>query len=130
MWVAMAFEPISVSEMIFASMIDYDVDICKAKDFDYERDVSNPSEFELLKTCGSLVEIYDGDKLRFTHRTVREFLVQPLEELSKRSQDNDAVKLCMVDETKAHATIATICGKWCDLLCSTFKIAHILCLIS
>jgi hypothetical protein len=73
MWVTMAFRPVTVAEMQYACMI---VDGNKSFDLDQ---VVLPSQKQMLACCGSLLEVFDGNKLRFTHRTVKEFLLQPLE---------------------------------------------------
>ena len=103
MWVAMVREPVRVCEMQYAcATVDGDTS------FD-PHDVSLPSEEQLLKSCGSLVEIFDGDKLRFTHLTVKEFLLLPPETLLQRDERITSV---LVDPATAHASIAFTCGEW------------------
>jgi hypothetical protein len=73
MWVTMAFRPVTVAEMQYTCMI-----VDGNKSFDPDQ-VVLPSQKQMLACCGSLLEVFDGNKLRFTHRTVKEFLLQPLE---------------------------------------------------
>jgi hypothetical protein len=63
MWVAMALRPITVAEMQYACTTEHRVSF-------QPEDLVFPSEDQILKSCGSLVEIFDSDKLRFTHLTV------------------------------------------------------------
>lgn len=63
MWVAMALRPMSVSEMQYACTTEH------GHSFDPE-DVIFPTKEQILKSCGSLVETFNSDKLRFTHLTV------------------------------------------------------------
>jgi hypothetical protein len=63
MWVAMAFRPLSVAEMQYVCITE------PGEPFDPDG-VLLPDEEQILKVCGSLVEVFDGDKLRFTHLTV------------------------------------------------------------
>ena len=105
MWVTMAFRPLTVAEMQYACMtVEGD------KSFDPE-EIVLPTKQQMLASCGSLLEVFDDDKLRFTHRTVKEFLLQPLEKLSQESRQNERVSSCMVDEGEAHASITLICGE-------------------
>ncbi|CAG8639813.1 11711_t:CDS:10, partial [Acaulospora colombiana] len=53
--------------------------------------------------------INDEDQLRFTHRTVKEFLLQPLDKLSELSRANDKVTSCMVNEAEGNAWMAMTC---------------------
>jgi hypothetical protein len=71
LWVAMALRPIKVSEMQYACVPE-DGEEC----FDLEEKTLLSKE-EILETCGSLVEISDEDVLRFSHSTVKEFILQP-----------------------------------------------------
>ncbi|KAF8540407.1 hypothetical protein BDD12DRAFT_833396 [Trichophaea hybrida] len=99
MWVAMALRPMTVAEMQYVCTTEH------GTSFDPE-DVVFPTEDQILKSCGSLVEIYDGGKLRFTHLTVREFLLHPPE---KSTQQDDRISSCLVDPKSAHVSMALTC---------------------
>ncbi|KAA8893231.1 hypothetical protein FN846DRAFT_550090 [Sphaerosporella brunnea] len=104
MWVTMAFRPVTVAEMQYACVV-----VDGYKSFDPDQ-VVLPSEKQMLTCCGSLLEVFDGNKLRFTHRTVKEFLLQPLEKLSEVARPDKRVTRCMVvHEGEAHASMAVTC---------------------
>ena len=103
-WVAMAERPFSVAEMQYAcATVDGE------KSFD-PNVVILPSQQLILQSCGSLLEIFDGDKLRFTHRTVKEFLLHSPEQLSPDSLQDERLLSCLVTEPETHATMARTCG--------------------
>jgi len=103
-WVAMAFRPLSVAEMQYAcATVDGE------KSFDPD-DVILASQEQILQSCGSLLEIFDGDKLRFTHRTVKEFLLHSPEKLSPESLQDGRLLSCLVTEPETHAAMARTCG--------------------
>jgi len=104
LWVAMAFQPVTIAVMQYACVT---VDGHKA--FDPE-EVVLPTPELMLETCGSLLEVFDGDKLRFSHHTVKDFLLQPLENLSEDARGDERVMSCMVNEGNAHACMAMTCG--------------------
>ncbi|KAF8242724.1 hypothetical protein K440DRAFT_564475, partial [Wilcoxina mikolae CBS 423.85] len=106
MWVAKAFRPLTVAELQYACMT-----VPGDKSFDPE-EIVLPTKQQMLTSCGSLLEVYGNDELRFTHRTVKEFLLQPLEKLSELSRQDDRVLSCMVNEGEAHAYITMNCGEW------------------
>ncbi|KAA8902942.1 hypothetical protein FN846DRAFT_954798 [Sphaerosporella brunnea] len=98
-WVAMGRRPMRVCEMQYA---------CATVDgatFDPST-VSLPSKEDILNACGSLVEIFDGDKLRFTHLTVKEFLLLAPTAFSLQDQ---RVADVLIDTGTAHASIAFTC---------------------
>jgi hypothetical protein len=70
-----------------------------------------PAVEQILTSCGGLVAMVNEDQLRFTRHTVREFLLQPLYELSEDSRRDERVTSCMVDEAEGHAWMAMTCGK-------------------
>jgi hypothetical protein len=79
------------------------------KSFDPD-DVILASQEQILQSCGSLLEIFDGDKLRFTHRTVKEFLLHSPEKLSPESLQDGRLLSCLVTEPETHAAMARTCG--------------------
>jgi len=81
--VAMALRPIKVSEMQYACVTE-DGEEC----FDPE-DKTLLSKEEMLEACGSLVVISDEDVLRFSHSTVKEFILQPQEKQHKQNYSRD-----------------------------------------
>jgi hypothetical protein len=104
LYVALAERPVRVCEMQYACVtVDGDLS------FDPD-DISLPSEEQILKSCGSLVEIFDGDHLRFTHLTVKEFLLLPPSALSH--PEDARVASLLVDLKTAHASMALTCGEW------------------
>ena len=105
MWVTMAYEPVSIPEMQYA---------CTTEDGDTSFDpdqVVLPTEHQILESCGSLLEKFDGNKLRFTHRTVKEFLLAPKDNYSPTFQEDEKVVSCLVNEGEAHASMAFTCRK-------------------
>lgn len=103
MWVAMAQRPLSVKEMALAFITPINGG---------EREF-NPDEYvlpggDITRACGPLIEIIRGDKLQFTHMSVKEFLLQKPQGLDKPS---DFVKECLIQEIPAHISITTTCGK-------------------
>ena len=107
LWITMAFQPIAVLGMQAAcAAVDGD------KSFNLD-DVILPTTRQMLTACGSLVAVFkddDDDALRFTHRTVKEFLLRPKEKLSQDSINNPYVTSCLVDNPTAHASLALTCG--------------------
>lgn len=102
LWIAMAYRPVTVDEMAYA---------CAVEDTDDDFD---PTDYPLLtaddirRVCGSLVEIFDDDQLRFTHLSVKEFLLQSPQNL----QDTDKrISDCLVDKEQAHISMAITCSK-------------------
>jgi hypothetical protein len=101
MWITMAKRPMAVDEMAYA----YGTVV--GEDFDPD-EIRLADKEQMLKACGSLVEIFDGDKLRFTHLSVKEFLLQSPEQLGTR---DERIISCLVDPRKAHISIAEACGR-------------------
>ncbi|RPA72563.1 hypothetical protein BJ508DRAFT_72694 [Ascobolus immersus RN42] len=117
MWIAMAYIPITVQEMQF---------ICLTKEqtlFEPEkivRQTLKQEEQNLMQLCGSLVVLSpDVDPvLRFSHRTVKEFLLQQLVEnssdnngtgdLKPQKQDFPVASQYMFTEQEAHTQMALI----------------------
>jgi hypothetical protein len=104
-WVTLANRPIKVSEMQYAC-----VTFEGNKKFDPDL-VVLPTAKQMLGCCGPLVEVFNEDQLRFTHRTVKEFLLQPLDKLSEHSREDERVVPCMVNEAEGNAWMAMTCGK-------------------
>jgi hypothetical protein len=104
-WVTLSFRPITVLEMQYAC-----VAFEGRKSFNPDT-VILPTVEEMLRACGGLVEVVNEDQLRFTHHAVREFLLQPLDNLSEDSRRDERVTSCMVDEAEGHAWMAMTCGK-------------------
>jgi hypothetical protein len=105
LWVTLANRPIKVSEMQYAC-----VTIEGRKTFDPDA-VVLPTIKQMIGCCGPLLEVFDSDQLRFTHRTVKEFLLQPVDKLSEASRGDEKVTSCMVNETEGNAWMAMTCGK-------------------
>jgi hypothetical protein len=105
LWVALANRPVKVSEMQYAC-----VTIEGEKTFDPDI-VVLPTVKQMIGWCGPLLEVFDEDQLRFTHRTVKEFLLQPIENLSEVSRGDEKVTSCMVNEAEGNAWMAMTCGK-------------------
>ncbi|PVF92910.1 hypothetical protein CPB86DRAFT_145103 [Serendipita vermifera] len=103
LWVTLAQRSIKVPEMQYAFAT-----IEGRKSFDPDV-VVLPSAKQMLSSCGSLLEVSKEDELRFTHRTVKEFLLQPLEKLSEDARKNENITSCMVDEAEGHASMAITC---------------------
>jgi hypothetical protein len=101
MWITMAKRPVTVAEMAYA------YGTVAGEDFDPE-EITLADRTQMLNACGSLVEIFDGDKLRFTHLSVKEFLLQSSDKLGTR---DERIISCLVDPRKAHISIAEACGK-------------------
>jgi hypothetical protein len=106
LWVTLGNRPIKVSEMQYAC-----VTIEGRKTFDPD-EVVLPTAKQMIGWCGPLLEVFDDDHLRFTHRTVKEFLLQPLEKLSQISLEDEKVTSCMVNEAEGNAWMTMTCGKW------------------
>jgi len=102
LWVAMAYRPVRVCEMAYA---------CATEDgeqnFDPGEKILATSK-EMLSACGSLIEIYNEDKVRFTHLTVKEFLFQSSKMLHNQ---NEIIRSYIVDRQEGHASMALTCGK-------------------
>lgn len=105
LWIATAFRPVRVDEMAYACAVD-----------DGEEDFK-PAEKRLatkkdmLEACGSLIEVFKNDsgndELRFTHFTVKEFLLQPPGNLKKV---DEVIRKCLVDRDQCHVSMALTCG--------------------
>jgi hypothetical protein len=105
LWVTLAVRPIKVPEMQYACITQVG-----EKVFDPDA-VALPTAKRMVASCGPLLEVHDEDELRFTHRTVKEFLLQPLDKLSEHSREDERVTSCMVNEAEGNASIAMVCGK-------------------
>jgi hypothetical protein len=98
----MAYRPVTVDEMAYA---------CATKDGEKDFDPNEKilaTTKEMLTACGSLIEIFDGDKVRFTHLTVKEFLFQPPKIL--HNQD-EVIRTYLIQRQEGHASMALTCGK-------------------
>ncbi|PVF92064.1 hypothetical protein CPB86DRAFT_878135 [Serendipita vermifera] len=103
LWVTLAERPITVAEMQYAW-----VTLDGEKSFNPDVAVL-PTDKRMLASCGPLLEIDDQGRLHFTHRTVKEFLLQPLDKLSEQSRDDERVTSYMVDEVEGRAWMAMTC---------------------
>ncbi|PVF92909.1 hypothetical protein CPB86DRAFT_877537 [Serendipita vermifera] len=103
LWVTLANRPLKVPEMQYAY-----ITIEGDKSFNPDV-VVLPTAKQMLVSCGPLLEVTSEDELRFTHRTVKEFLLQPLDKLSEIARSDERVTSCMVDEAEGHALIAMAC---------------------
>ncbi|KAF8243907.1 hypothetical protein K440DRAFT_663812 [Wilcoxina mikolae CBS 423.85] len=100
MWVAMAKRPVTVDEMAYAYATE-----TGEEDFNPdEKRLATPNQ--MLTACGSLVEIFDGNKLRFTHLSVKEFLFQSPQQLLNH---DPRISSCLVDPWQAQISIAETC---------------------
>jgi hypothetical protein len=104
-WVTLGNRPIKLAEMQYAC-----VTLEGEKSFSPAA-VVLPTVKRMLASCGPLLEVYDKDRLRFTHRTVKEFLLQPLDKLSEESRKDERVASCMVNEAEGYAWMALTCGE-------------------
>lgn len=102
MWVAMAKRPVTVDEMAYA----YGTEVGE-EEFDPNA-IRLADRTQILNACGSLVEIFEDTKLRFTHLSVKEFLLQSPQKLLNQ---NERIKSCLVDPMEAHVLIAETCGR-------------------
>ncbi|PVF91343.1 hypothetical protein CPB86DRAFT_802887 [Serendipita vermifera] len=103
LWVALAYRPVKLGEMQYAcATIEGD------KSFDPDV-VVLPTAKQMLAACGPLLEVTSSDELRFTHRTVKEFLLQPLDKLSEIARNDERVTSCMVNEAEGHARMTMTC---------------------
>jgi hypothetical protein len=105
LWVTLAYRPIKVPEMQYAW-----ITIEGRKSFDPDV-VVLPTAKQMVASCGPLLEVSNDDELRFTHRTVKEFLLQPLDNLSEHSRKDERVVSCMVNEAEGNARMTMTCGK-------------------
>jgi hypothetical protein len=104
-WVTLGNRPIKLAEMQYACVTREG-----QKPFDPDV-VVLPTVKQMLASCGPLLEVYDKNRLRFTHRTVKEFLLQPLDRLSEESRKDKRMASCMVNEAEGHAWMAITCGE-------------------
>jgi hypothetical protein len=104
LWVTLGVRPVKVSEMQYAC-----VTIDGQKSFDPDG-VVLPTVKQMIALCGPLLEVYGQNQLRFTHRTVKEFLLQPLDKLSELSRTDERVTSYMVNEAEGNAWMAMTCG--------------------
>jgi hypothetical protein len=105
LWVTLAARPIKVSEMQYAC-----VTIEGRKSFNPDG-VVLPTVKQMIALCGPLLEVYDQNQLRFTHRTVKEFLLQPLDKLSEHSRTDERVTSYLVNEAEGNVWMAMTCGR-------------------
>jgi hypothetical protein len=70
-----------------------------------------PTAKQMVASCGPLLEVSNEDTLRFTHRTVKEFLLQPLDKLSEDGRKDEKITSCMVNEGEGHVKMAITCGR-------------------
>ncbi|PVF93060.1 hypothetical protein CPB86DRAFT_790504 [Serendipita vermifera] len=103
LWVSLAYRPVKLGEMQYAcATIEGD------KSFDPDA-VVFPTAKQMVASCGSLLELTSSYKFRFTHRTVKEFLLQPLDKLSETARNDERVTSCMVNEAEGHAWMTMTC---------------------
>jgi hypothetical protein len=105
LWVTLAQRPIKVPEMQYAW-----VTIEGRKSFNPDV-VVLPTAKQMVASCGALLEVSNEDTLRFTHRTIKEFLLQPLHKLSEEARKDEKITSCMVNEEEGRAKMAVTCGK-------------------
>jgi hypothetical protein len=104
-WITLAFRPITIPEMQY-------VCVTREGHKSFRPDlVVLPTVKQMIACCGPLIEVFNNNQLRFTHKTVKEFLLQPLDKLSIPSQGNETVTSCLVNEADGHTWIAMTCGK-------------------
>ena len=123
LWISMERSPQSILNVQYACVT---VD---ETSFDPDT-IPPPPKSQVLGVCGSLVEIGTNDGLecfRFSHRTVREFLLSPPDQLSPDGQKHpdQAVTFCMIPCTiEAEASMALICRKsiYHLVICSVLEI--------
>ena len=123
LWIATGSEDESFSPPTIRD-IQYACVTVDGKTFDPEN-IPIPTTSQILEACGPLVEMdtessVGGEPtyLRFSHRTVREFLCTPPEKPLPDAQDDSdqAVTNCMIpSEIEAHASIALTCCKFLNV---------------
>jgi hypothetical protein len=106
LWVTLAYRPLKVAEMQYAW-----VTIEGKKSFNPDV-VALPTAKQMVASCGPLLEVSSEDTLRFTHRTVKEFLLQSLDMLSEDARKNEKITSCMVNEKDGHARMSMTCGNF------------------
>jgi hypothetical protein len=106
LWVTLAHRPLKVAEMQYAWAT-----IEGKKSFDPDA-VALPTAKQMVASCGPLLEISNEDTLRFTHRTVKEFLLQSLDMLSEDARKNEKITSCMVNKQDGHAKMSMTCGRF------------------
>jgi hypothetical protein len=114
LWVALAYRPIKVPEMQYACVTTEG-----RKSFDPDV-VVLPTIKQMLASCGPLLEVSNEDELRFTHRTVKEFLLQSVDKLSEGARRDEKITSCMVNEGEGHASMTVTCGKLKLCVVSTY----------
>jgi len=78
------------------------------QEFDIDDVVLIETAEEVLEACGSLVEVDESQRVRFSHLSVKEFLL--LDPSKKIKSKNEAVLSCLVDRKKAELiACTTIC---------------------
>ncbi|KAK1830600.1 ankyrin repeat-containing domain protein [Podospora conica] len=98
-WIATARRPPTVDEIAYAfATLPFD------KSFDPDDKLLVTDE-QILKSCGSLVELFNGDELRFTHLTVREFLTAP----PRKGVVDTRVLSCLVKTADVEVDMAARC---------------------
>jgi hypothetical protein len=105
LWVTLAHRPIKVSEMQYAC-----VTVEGRKTFN-PHVVVLPTAKQMLASCGALLEVSNEDELRFTHRTVKEFLLQPSDKLSEDARKDESVTSCMVNESEGCVRMTMTCSR-------------------
>ncbi|CAG8690962.1 13690_t:CDS:2, partial [Acaulospora colombiana] len=110
LWVTLVNRPLKVPEMQYAY-----VTVEGDKSFDPDI-VVLPTAKQMLAACGPLLEVTSEDELRFTHRTVKEFLLQPMDKLSELARSDERVTSCMVNEAEGNALITMGCGQGISLI--------------
>ena len=119
--IAMAYRPMTVEEMAYAlAAEDPDID----GDFTPD-DYLLVEEEHIRRACGSLVEITPQKELRFTHLSVKEFLLRNPQTLCNRAEP---IRSCLVDPEETHIAMAITCGTG-RTLCTLSNITNSCCLV-
>ena len=117
-----AYRPMKVAEMAYALVAE---DTYSDEDTDLNEDF-NPLEYKLInaedvrRVCGSLVEITAREELRFTHLSVKEFLLQCPDKLGNKPE---RVRSCLVSLEEAHISMAITCG---ENILRTLHVLHLI----
>lgn len=117
-WVALAAEPLSVQDIFFAFITRELED-----KFDPSQHRNPFTKDEIVNACSQLIDIADDGKLRFTHLSVKEFLLERGSTLNK-TVDQKVISY-MISPVDVHKSMAARCGRF-GLI--TFNYIHLWCL--
>jgi hypothetical protein len=106
LWTALCNRPVTITEMQYACVTPDG-----EKSFD-PKTVALPTAKQMMVSCNPLLEVYDTDRLRFTHRSVKQFLLQSPQQLSPEFRKDEKVTSCLINKDEGNALIAMTCGRY------------------